>query len=660
MEKDNVIEILVKFSEMFSKFVSSTKKVLMNREVILSSVNEVKDYSVSLSLTDSELLDKSESQLREIVQDIKKNTELISENYFEFIMKEIGHDNPDYNGYFREDNDYINLVDSAIESVVQEKSLTDEYREQGRIYLKSFVSIIDTYTENFINKISSMKIFNNISRIQGNTVLIGANGSGKSTFARQLKKLHNDSISIISAQHLLFYQKSDTITYTEEPYLTIRDFQREDKLPMYQNSYDFQRQATEDFKNLVTSLINEYTQVAAKYYESDDKKNSILVDVINIWNSIVEHRRLIVDKLSINVQDLGTGEMYDFNRMSDGEKAIFYYIAHVLIALPSNYIVVDEPENHINLALCNLLWDKIEKVRQDCTFVYLTHNVDFAVSRINAQIFWNKSFTMPDSWEIIPIPKHTGIPDELLVEIAGSRKDVLFCEGDKGSWDYKLYSQLFEDKYTVLPVRGHLDVINYCSAYNSANLFHGHAVGIIDRDFHSEAQITSWERRNVHVLPFSEVENLMCTDLVFDHFKNISLITDEEVEEFKNAAFQDMERNIDQLVTIYVRDTLNNAFKNNMLVTKKDFENLKSEFENLINSMNIGQIRTEAKNDFSNIITERNYDKYLEKTNVKNKLIMEFAPRYLKIGDYPNRVLMQIQSNTELLERIKQEYFQGI
>lgn len=38
------------------------------------------------------------------------------------------------------------------------------------------------------------------------------------------------------------------------------------------------------------------------------------------------------------------------------------------------------------LALCNLIWDKLEGERKDCTFVYLTHNVNFAVSRINAEI----------------------------------------------------------------------------------------------------------------------------------------------------------------------------------------------------------------------------------------------------------------------------------
>lgn len=273
MEKDNVIEKLVKLSEMFTTFVNITKKIIINKDMILHLVNQVKDYTVSFSLGSSKLLDKSEIELQEIIKDITENIHSISDSYFEFIMQEIGHDNPDYNGYLREGSNFVDSIYHTIEILDSPKSSYDEKEYQDLQQLKSFISNIDSYAERFMNKISSLKIFNNISRIQGNTVLIGANGSGKSTFARQLKRLHNDSVSIISAQHLLYYQKSDSITYTEEPYNTIRDFQRADKLPMYQNFYDFQREATEDFKNIVTALINEYTQVATEYYESDNKKN---------------------------------------------------------------------------------------------------------------------------------------------------------------------------------------------------------------------------------------------------------------------------------------------------------------------------------------------------------------------------------------------------
>ena len=659
MEKHDVIQKLTNFIEMFDTFINITKKIINNKEQLLHSVNQVKNYTVSFNFTDSNLLDKAQTTLKNIIEDVTVNSDAISEKYFNFILDEIEYDNPDYAGILKY-NDNVISVNRTIESILCQKGSLGGNESIDITNLKNYISNIDFYAERFTNKISSLKIFNNISRITGNTVLIGANGSGKSTFARQLKRLYSDKISIISAQHLLFYQKSDSISQIDEPYNLVRNFQRADKLPMNQEFFQFKQEMAEEFTNLITALINEYTQVSAEYYESDNKKKAILVDVIELWNSIIEHRKLIVHKLSIKVEDLVSGENYEFNRLSDGEKAIFYYIANVLIVSENNYIVVDEPENHINLALCNLLWDSLEKRRPDCTFVYLTHNIDFAISRINAQIFWNKSFTIPDDWEIIPIPEHTGIPNELLVEIAGSRKDILFCEGDKSSWDYKIYSLLFENRYTILPVRGHLDVINYCKAYNNTNIFHGRAVGMIDRDFHSQDQINSWKNNNIFVLPFSEIENLMCTDLVFEQFKSINIITNEQIEKFKEAAFNDMEKDIEKLVTVYVRDTINNAFKNNMLKCNDNFEKLESEFNNLIESMDIDGIRDDANKEFLKIIAEKNYEKYLEKSNVKNKLIKEFASRHLQIGDYPKRVLMQMQSNSELLDKIREKYFSNI
>jgi len=43
------------------------------------------------------------------------------------------------------------------------------------------------------------------------------------------------------------------------------------------------------------------------------------------------------------------------------------------------------------------------------------------------------------------------IPDNLLIEILGNRKDVLFIEGDKGSYDYTLFQYLYPD-YFIVPM----------------------------------------------------------------------------------------------------------------------------------------------------------------------------------------------------------------
>ena len=44
------------------------------------------------------------------------------------------------------------------------------------------------------------------------------------------------------------------------------------------------------------------------------------------------------------------------------------------------------------------LWDAIEAARADCVFLYITHNLEFASSRINSQIIWVKEFVTNNEW----------------------------------------------------------------------------------------------------------------------------------------------------------------------------------------------------------------------------------------------------------------------
>ena len=156
-----------------------------------------------------------------------------------------------------------------------------------------------------------------------------------------------------------------------------------------------------------------------------------------------------------------------FNLLSDGEKSVFYYIGHILLALENSYIIVDEPENHLHLAICNRLWDCLEQERPDCKFIYLTHNLDFATSRTDSTILWNKSFIPPSQWNFEILPSSETIPEVLVMELVGSRKNICFCEGDtKSSLDYRLYSILFPN-YTIIPVSGHRNVIEYTNTYNT-------------------------------------------------------------------------------------------------------------------------------------------------------------------------------------------------
>ena len=53
---------------------------------------------------------------------------------------------------------------------------------------------------------------------------------------------------------------------------------------------------------------------------------------------------------------------------------MLYYIAGVLFAMPNAVILVEDPEFYLHHSIMKSLWDSIESLRKDCTFVYLTHD----------------------------------------------------------------------------------------------------------------------------------------------------------------------------------------------------------------------------------------------------------------------------------------------
>lgn len=68
--------------------------------------------------------------------------------------------------------------------------------------------------------------------------------------------------------------------------------------------------------------------------------------------------------------------------MSDGERAIFYLIGQVLVAAANSVLIIDEPELHIHRSIMSSLWDQLESARQDCAFIFITHDIEFAANRI--------------------------------------------------------------------------------------------------------------------------------------------------------------------------------------------------------------------------------------------------------------------------------------
>jgi len=184
-----------------------------------------------------------------------------------------------------------------------------------------------------------------------------------------------------------------------------------------------------------------------------------------IWERVLPHRELVVLGGNIKTKT-ADGTTYSASDMSDGERVIFYLIGQALLAKPDTLLIFDEPELHINKSILAKLWDEIESARADCAFLYITHDVEFAGSRHAATKYALRSYRKEPSeaWDIELVPENAEIPDDVVATIIGSRRPVLFVEGDGGSLDSSLYRRVYND-FTVIPVGSCDQVIHTVASF---------------------------------------------------------------------------------------------------------------------------------------------------------------------------------------------------
>lgn len=110
-------------------------------------------------------------------------------------------------------------------------------------------------------------------------------------------------------------------------------------------------------------------------------------------------------------------------------------------------------------------------------------------------------------WDVDLLPVGDDLPEELKRSILGSRRRILFTEGDETSPD-ALYQVLFP-KVSVVSKGGNRQVIEAVRGLkNSPALNWIEPLGLIDRDYRNEEQIKKLEADNIYALSAYSVEAL--------------------------------------------------------------------------------------------------------------------------------------------------------
>jgi hypothetical protein len=220
--------------------------------------------------------------------------------------------------------------------------------------------------------------------------------------------------------------------------------------------------------------------------------------------------RTVIEGSELKVQR--HGNVYSFARMSDGERSALVLIAEV-VAAPSNSIfIIDEPELHLHRAITVPLVTALVRERTDSIFLISTHELELTTEISNSRFLivrdccWNGSETI--AWDVDVIEEAERIPNDLRVDILGSRRKILFVEGTSDSLDQPMYSILFPN-ISVLPrescVEVHRSVIGL---RGSVDCHHVEALGIVDNDAMSPAEKTAMESNGIYPLPMHAVESL--------------------------------------------------------------------------------------------------------------------------------------------------------
>ncbi len=498
-------------------------------------------------------------------------------------------------------------------------------------------------------------------------VVIGANGSGKTRFGSWIEMNNPKGVHRISAQKSLKMPSSVHTSSMDEAMDNLL-FGMHGTDREWQEKYG--RIARRWNNNVNTSLLNDFDQLLVVLHTEEYEKSldftkhggekpiTKLDKIQGIWEELIPNRKLNIKAGMIEVFPCeDESQKYNSSEMSDGERVIFYLIGESLCARENSIIIIDEPEMHLHASILKRLFDLIESARLDCSFIYLTHSIDFAFSRQNATKIWMKSYN-DNVWNYEILGDTTPVPEQLYLEILGSRLPILLIEGDNSSLDYRIYSQIFPD-YTVKPVGSCNNVIQYTKTLNRTDVLSGTKVfGLIDRDRRDHDQISGLLKDNIWVLDVAEVENLfLLEDVVKVMAGHMRKDSETVFREVKNNLIEFFSRQLEPQVLLHFKDAIRLEYQGIANFNAQNISEAITEINYHYNAVDKQDVYHKIKSSFQKALCNQDYDEILRVFNLKHAL-MPNARICEAIGlrtqeEYYNLMISFLKEDNENSDRLK-------
>lgn len=330
--------------------------------------------------------------------------------------------------------------------------------------------------------------------------------------------------------------------------------------------------------------------------------------------------------------------------MSDGERYALYVIAQVLCLEKGTLIIVDEPEHYLNKGILYELWNLLEEERNDCKFIYITHDIDFAISRRGSKKIWLKSYEN-NQWDWEEISQDGNLPEEMTLKILGNKKKILFTEGEKGGIEDHLFSMIYKD-YKVIPLKTCNEVIRTLTGIKREQFPEYSFKGLIDRDFWRDKYLESLAKNEIHVLKVAEVENLFITKEIMSLYCELSDENSQLVTLAISGIFEEAEKILEVQCINKIKADIKNSLQDiNVDRKKKNIEDITTSLKEKLDEV-LYNVTPDYKNIiklYSDIINNKDFNELLKIYNHKG--FIKLASQKLGVNCIQDKILTIMRNN---------------
>jgi ABC-type lipoprotein export system ATPase subunit len=360
--------------------------------------------------------------------------------------------------------------------------------------------------------------------------VLGANGTGKSSLMHQFFAAHRQKSRRISAHRQTWFD-SNAIQITGR--------QRRDQQTNLQHwdadpSSRWRDQYSGARANLaIYDLLDAENVRARKITAAVDEDNLALAKTLSKEDApikiINELLRLSALPIEISVQQSeqvfaskNGSAPYSVAELSDGERNALLIAADVLTGPPGSLFIIDEPERHLHRSIISPLLTLLFERRNDCAFIVSTHDVLLPIDNPSARTLLLRSCTYAGSnsirgWDADLVVTPDEIDDTLKKDILGSRRNLLFVEGEEHSLDKPIYSLLFPTA-SVIAKQSCRDVDHAVTGIRDSGELHWlRAFGIVDSDNRDPTEINKLKSRGVYAVPAVSVEAIYYHPVIQQH-----------------------------------------------------------------------------------------------------------------------------------------------